>query len=388
MYTEFYALTGRPFQLSPSPGFFYAGRAHRRAVAYLTFGLQQAEGFVVITGEVGAGKTTLVSYLEEQLSHQRLFVARINAVAMEAQDLLKLAARSLELEPERASTASLLGLIERDLRARSAERQRVLLVVDEAQNLGLPALEALRALSNLGGRDRVLLQIVLLGQPQFRDTLAGPALEQLRQRVVASAHLGPLEPDEIQPYIEHRLRKVGWEGKPAFEPALFGEVYAFSRGLPRRINLLAARLLVHGAIEQLEILTAAEARELALELEREQVSPAAAAGREPLTSPPPRREAGQVFPAEEESARREIERLRLKLEDVYEDLSRERDRFEGVREEAERLRGELHRLEVERLRVDAETTRRLAEILAEANTLRRDALGREGDREPEAAGRP
>src|SRR5687767_2548684 len=185
MYTEFYGLSARPFQLSPNSSFFYAGRAHRRAVAYLAFGLQQGEGFVVITGEVGVGKTTLVAYLEEQLSHQRLFVARVNAVSMEAQDVLKLVARSLELAPERASTASLLGLIEHDLRQRHHERQRVLLVVDEAQNLSLPALDALRILSNLTENDRTLIQILLLGHPQFRDTLAGPGLEQLRQRVVA-----------------------------------------------------------------------------------------------------------------------------------------------------------------------------------------------------------
>src|SRR3954452_9278410 len=130
MYTDYYGLTGRPFQLSPNPRFFYAGRAHRRAVAYLTFGLQQGEGFVVITDEVGAGKTTLVAYLEEQLSHQRLFVARINAASLGAQEVLKLVARALELNPSHAlSTASLLGLIERDLRRRNGERQRVLLVI-------------------------------------------------------------------------------------------------------------------------------------------------------------------------------------------------------------------------------------------------------------------
>jgi type II secretory pathway predicted ATPase ExeA len=288
MYTEFYGLSARPFQLSPNSSFFYAGRAHRRAVAYLAFGLQQGEGFVVITGEVGVGKTTLVAYLEEQLSHQRLFVAHVNAVSMEAQNVLKLVARSLKLAPERASTASLLDLIEHDLRQRHHERQRVLLVVDEAQSLSLPALDALLSiLSNLTKSDRALIQILLLGHPQFRDTLAGQDLKQLRQRVVASAHLGPLEADEIQPYLEHRLRRAGWNERPALEPAVFDEIYAFSRGLPRRVNLLAAHLLVHGANERAEVLTAADVRELALELKREQASPMAA-GLEPDAPPPPR----------------------------------------------------------------------------------------------------
>src|SRR3954471_16357242 len=223
MYTDYYGLTGRPFQLSPNPRFVYAGRAHRRAVAYLTFGLQQGEGFVAITAEVGAGKTTPGAYLEEQLSHQRLFIARINAASLGAQEVLKLVARALELNPSHASTANLLGLIERDLRRRNGERQRVLLVIDEAQSLGFEALEASRVLSNLSQEDRAMVQIILLGQPQLRDVLARPALEQLRQRVVASAHLGPLDPDEVRPYLEHRLRRVGWRGKPAFDPDLFGK---------------------------------------------------------------------------------------------------------------------------------------------------------------------
>lgn len=373
MYTDYYGLTGRPFQLSPNPRFFYAGRAHRRAVAYLTFGLQQGEGFVVITGEVGAGKTTLVAYLEEQLSHQRLFVARINAVSLGAQDVLKLVARSLELNPSQASTASLLGLIERNLRQRHAERQRVLLVIDEAQGLGFEALEALRVLSNLGQEDRAAVQILLFGQPQLRDLLARPALEQLRQRVVASAHLGPLDPDEVRPYLEHRLCRVGWRGAPAFEPDLFGEVYAFSRGLPRRINLLAARLLVHGAIEQRETLTAADARELARELEREQASNAVATDRGPLADDPATRGGNPSRLAAAEEGRTtqvEVQQLRRKLESVYEDLSRERSRFEDAREEIERLRKELHRIEVERLRIDAETSRRLAQVLAEVGARR------------------
>jgi general secretion pathway protein A len=380
MYTDYYGLTGRPFQLSPNPRFFYAGRAHRRAVAYLTFGLQQGEGFVVITGEVGAGKTTLVAYLEEQLSHQRLFVARINAASLEAQEVLKLVARALELNPSHASTASLLGLIERDLRRRNSERQRVLLVIDEAQSLGFEALEALRVLSNLSQEDRAMVQILLLGQPQLRDVLARPALEQLRQRVVASAHLGPLDPDEVRPYLEHRLRRVGWRGKPAFDPDLFEDVYAFSRGLPRRINLLVARLLVHGAIEQRESLAAVDARELARELEREQASTVAFPENGTPTDDPAshgREPSRPVAVGQERTPLVEVQQLRRKLESVYEDLSRERSRFEDAREEIERLRQELHRIEVERLRIDAATSRRLAQVLAEVGARRdgRSATG-------------
>jgi type II secretory pathway predicted ATPase ExeA len=379
MYTEFYALTGRPFQLSPSPNFFYASRAHRRAVAYFTFGLQQGEGFIVITGEVGTGKTTLVGYLREQLSDERLFVALVSALSLRADDVPRLVAQALALDAAAAaSKASVLGLIERDLGARHDRQQRVLLVVDEAQNLARGALETLHALSSLDREGRAVVQILLLGQPQFRDTLASPALERLRQRVVASAHLGPLEPDEVRPYLEHRLRRVGWAGRPALEPALFGEIQAFSRGLPRLINLLAARLLVHGAIERRPTLTAADARELARELERENLLPPGGRLERPAAEAAP--EAGgerrQPEQRSEDLLRREVERLQGKLEALQDDLGRERGRLDGARDEADRLRDELRRLEVERLRVDAETTRRLAELLSEANGRRRGLLRR------------
>lgn len=381
MYTEYYALTGRPFQLSPGPSFFYASRAHRRAVAYFTFGLQQGEGLIVITGEVGTGKTTLVGYLRKQLSDERLLLALVSALSLRADDVPRLVAQALALDPAAASKASVLGLIEHDLGARHGRGQRVLLVVDEAQNLASGALETLHALSNLEREGRALLQILLLGQPQFRDTLASPALEQLRQRVVASAHLGPLEPDEVRPYLEHRLRRVGWAGRPAFEPAIFGEIWAYSRGLPRRINLLAARLLVQGAIERRSTLTADDARELARELERENIlSDETASPGVPVDAAAAAATFGgrpeEQQQRSDEALRREVERLQRRLETLQDDLGRERGRLDGARAEADRLRDDLRRLEIERLRVDSETTRRLAELLGEAHGRRRGFLQR------------
>lgn len=386
MYTDYYALTGRPFQLNPSPNFYYASRAHRRAVAYFTFGLQQGEGFIVITGEVGTGKTTLVGYLREQLSDERLFVALVSAFGLRADDVPRLVAQALALDAAAAAPkASVLGLIERELGARHSKRQRVLLIVDEAQNLARGAFESLHALSNLDRDGRALVQVLLLGQPQFRDALESPALERVRQRVVASAHLGPLEPDEVRPYVEHRLRRVGWDGRPALEPALFGEILAFSRGLPRRINLLAARLLVNGAIERRSTLTAADARELARELERENLLPSceapavlaspAAAAASP-GGPDGERRTEQRWPPPDEALRREVERLRRKLEDLQDELGRERGLLGEARAEADRLREDLRRIEVDRLRIDSEATRRLAELLGEANARRRGFLGR------------
>jgi chromosome segregation ATPase len=196
---------------------------------------------------------------------------------------------------------------------------------------------------------------------------------------VASAHLGPLEPDEVRPYLEHRLRRVGWAGRPAFEPAIFGEIWAYSRGLPRRINLLAARLLVQGAIERRSTLTADDARELARELERENIlsdeaaalgAPADAAAAATFDGGRPEEQQQRS----DEALRREVERLQRRLETVQDDLGRERGRLDGARAEADRLRDDLRRLEIERLRIDSETTRRLAELLGEAHGHRRGFL--------------
>lgn len=388
MYTDFYRLQGRPFQLSPNPHFFYDSRAHRRAVAYLTYGLQQAEGFIVITGDVGAGKTTLIGYLEDQLSNARFMAARVNASSMGGDDVLKLVARALGLDARYASKASLLGAIERHLHERQRQRQRVLIIVDEVQNLSLPALEELRLLSNLTADGKALVQILLVGQPQFRELLAThPELEQLRQRVVASCHLGPLDAEDVPAYVEHRLRKVGWQGDPNFDRDAYTEIFTFSRGLPRRINLLCSRLLVFGAIERRHKLTAADVREVASELDQEQAGlpDAGETTANVMPGPEPARteQSSATFASSpdlsDDSARllrQEVERLQRKLETVYDELGRERHRLDEVREEAERLRDALHRLELERVRVDAETTRRLSEVLNQVNAPRRGLFRR------------
>lgn len=393
MYTSFYRLSGRPFQLNPNPDFYFGARAHKRAMAYLTYGLHQGEGFVVVTGDVGAGKTTLVAYLQRALAGERLFVARVLAAEMGPRDLLHAVARALGIAVTSDEPAALLAAIERDLEARRARRQRVLLVVDEVQNLPLASIEQLRVLADLERDGRPLLQIVLVGQPQFKETLARPELEQLRQRVVASCHLGPLDEDEVQAYIEHRLRKVGWSGDPAIDLAAYREIHRATGGLPRRINLLCSRLLVYGALEGLHRLTAEDVRIVEAELAEEQ------SGRESEAAVPPPPEAGAgSAPLEERAAarpaaaaeaaavafddsptywRQEVERLQRKLESLYEEVVRERHRYDEAREEAIRLREELHRREVEQLRVDAETARRLADLMSRfADMKRRGVFGR------------
>ncbi len=268
MYDQFYGFTGRPFQLTPDPHFYFESGTHRKAMSYLGYGLAQGEGFIVITGDVGAGKTTLVGHLMNTIDPNRLTAVKLVSTQVEGDDLLRLVAEQFGIEWEGESKAELLRSMEQYLREQARAGKRTLLIVDEGQNLAISALEELRMLSNfqLGGHS--LLQIFLLGQPEFRQTLFhSPTLEQLRQRVIATHHLDPMEPEEVEPYILHRLGKVGWTGNPSFSPDAFEEIFDYSEGVPRKLNVLVSRLLLYGAVEQMHRITAQNVRSVVAEIE-------------------------------------------------------------------------------------------------------------------------
>jgi putative secretion ATPase (PEP-CTERM system associated) len=250
MYTEFYKLNALPFQLTPDPRFFFGSSVHNRAMAHLTYGLNQGEGFIIITGEVGAGKTTLVGYLLATVDASRYVAAKIVTTHLGGDDMLRMVAAAFGVDHEGADKATLLGRIEGFLTTSFERGLRCLLVVDEAQNLSVPALEELRMLSNFQVGEQVPLQSFLLGQPQFRNILASKDLDQLRQRVIAAYHLDPLSDQETQAYVEHRLRTVGWNGDPEITAAAFTEIYRHTEGVPRRINTLCSRLLLFGFLEE------------------------------------------------------------------------------------------------------------------------------------------
>ena len=251
MFNDFYGLSGRAFQLTPDPAFYFESLTHRKALSYLSYGLAQGEGFVVITGEVGAGKSTLVAHLMATIDPARLTAAQIVTSKLDGEELVHVVAQAFGLIVDGHDKASALGAIEAFLHDEARAGRRCLLVVDESQNLELEALEELRMLSNFQLGAHPLLQTLLLGQPEFRDTIQEhPQLEQLRQRVIAAHHLEAMERDEVQPYIEHRLRCVGWEGNPAFDQRVFTELYEASGGVPRRINQICNRLMLLGAVEQ------------------------------------------------------------------------------------------------------------------------------------------
>jgi len=256
MYENFYGFSGRPFQLTPDPAFFYESATHKKALSYLGYGLNQGEGFIVITGEVGAGKSTLVAHLMEKIDPAQLTVAQIVTSALDAGQVVHVVAQAFGLDVDGHDKASALGAIERFLQDEARAGRRCLLIVDECQNLEITALEELRLLSNFQLGSHPLLQSLLLGQPQFRKTVARhPDLDQLRQRVIASHHLEALSESEVEGYVLHRLYHVGWQGKPALREGLLSEVFHRTGGIPRRINQVMNRMLLLASIEEKQALT-------------------------------------------------------------------------------------------------------------------------------------
>ena len=269
MYETFFGLTGKPFQLNPDPAFFFGSRGHKRAFAYLQYGLHQSEGFIIVTGEIGAGKTTLVRNLLAQVDPTRLIAAQLVSTQLDADDLLRAVTTAFGLPTRAVDKAQLLAELEAFLVSLLPQGKRALLIVDEAQNLSGRAIEELRMLSNFQLGNLGLLQSFLVGQPELRQLMQGPEMQQLRQRVTASYHLGPMDRADTQAYVEHRLRHVGWKGDPRFEHGAFDVIYSFSSGIPRRINTLCNRLLLAAYLSEKHDVTAADVEATADEIKLE-----------------------------------------------------------------------------------------------------------------------
>lgn len=266
MYETFFGLTGKPFQLNPDPSFYFGSRGHKRAFAYLEYGLYQNEGFIVITGEIGAGKTTIVRSLLEQLDPGKVVAAQLVSTQLDADDLLRAVGMAFGLPVKGVDKALLLASLEAFLCKLTVEKKRALLVVDEAQNLSARAVEELRMLSNFQLGDQALLQSFLVGQPELREIMQSPQMQQLRQRVIASYHLGPLDKSETQSYIEHRLKHVGWNHNPRFDPACFDLIHALTGGVPRRVNTLCNRMLLAAFLAERHELNSSDVQAIANEI--------------------------------------------------------------------------------------------------------------------------
>ena len=250
MYEDYYGLTGKPFQLSPDARFFFNSKGHNRAMAYLRYGLEQGEGFIVITGGIGTGKTMLVRNLFDELDSTRVVAAELVTTQVEPEDVLRIVCASYGLAHEGVTKATLLNNLEAFLHDRYKEGKRVLLVIDEAQNLPERSIEELRMLANFQVGGRALIQSFLLGQNELKHTLQNPSMEQFRQRVIASYDLRALTEEEMKNYILHRLRLVGWREDPKIENEVFGKIYEFTNGIPRRVNTLCDRILLFGCLEE------------------------------------------------------------------------------------------------------------------------------------------
>jgi general secretion pathway protein A len=247
MYEDFFGLQERPFTLVPDPDYLFLGSQHKLARAYLEYGIKERMGFVVLTGEVGTGKTTLIkSLLREKEAAQRLGV--LYQTSVEAEDLLDLLLNEFQIRGHFGSSrAARLGAFNQFLLSSHARGEHVVLVVDEAQNLGPKALEELRLLSNLQTDKEPLLQVILVGQPGLRERLRHPALRQLAQRVAIHYHLNPLDRDETKDYIRFRLARAGGSG--IFTTSALDKLYDYTQGVPRRINAWCDLALVAGFAE-------------------------------------------------------------------------------------------------------------------------------------------
>jgi putative secretion ATPase (PEP-CTERM system associated) len=269
MFTKFYNLRAEPFLLTPDERFYFESTVHSQAMAHLTYGLTRGEGFIVITGDVGAGKTTLVKRLIATIDANRIIAAHVVTTLLSGHDLLRMVAAAFGLEDLPQDKSGLLLRLQSFFQETHLQGRRALLIVDEAQNLAETALEELRMLSNFQIDNAAPFQSFLVGQPQFRRLIASKNLEQLRQRVIASYHLGPLSSLECGQYLMHRLDQVGWSGDPKFEPSAIGALYRHSGGIPRRINTLGSRLMILGFLDELHSFTADDVNRVAADLANE-----------------------------------------------------------------------------------------------------------------------
>ncbi len=261
MYLSFYRFSEKPFNLTPDPDFFYLTPIHKRALAYLIYGLENKKGFITVSGEVGAGKTTLIHTMLRKVDGNTI-ISRVNNTQVDEVQLLRMILRDFGVSKKFQLKEDILDALNDFLLRQYARGKNVLLIIDEAQNLSIKALEEIRLISNLETEKEKLIQIILVGQPELRDTLGLPELRQLKQRITVSYHLGHLGHEDVGNYIEHRLSVAGYHGDDIFSKDAVSEIFNVSGGTPRLINLICDAALLSGYVENKKFLD----RELILQV--------------------------------------------------------------------------------------------------------------------------
>ena len=267
MYTSFFGLSEKPFAITPDPRYLYLSERHAEALAHLLYGINESGGFIQLTGEVGTGKTTVVRTLLSRVPHHADVAVILNPRVTPAEFLLTICEElGLTIAAgDRGSVKQMVDVLNRRLLEAHAEGRRIIVLVDEAQNLAIDVLEQVRLLTNLETPTQKLLQIILIGQPELRELLDRTDLRQLAQRITGRYHLKPLSREETKGYVRHRLRVAG-ASEEIFTPAALSEVHRLSQGVPRVINVACDRALLGAYTEDSRRITAALVRRAAGEV--------------------------------------------------------------------------------------------------------------------------
>jgi len=272
MYEKFFELKEPPFNLTPDSRFLYMSHHHREAMAALLYGIRECKGFILLTGEIGSGKTTLCRALVHELEGSGTQIALIFSPPLDETELFQAINEEMEIDASAHSRKGLIDTLNGYLVEQYQLGRNVVLILDEAQNLSDGVLEQIRLLGNLETEQHKLLQVVLTGQPELQVALQGPKLEQLNQRIAVRYHLRALEPDEIEPYIFHRLRVAGMSAPIEFIPKAMRTLYEFTGGVPRKINVLCDRALLAAYVASTRTIDDAIIRTAAMEVGADQWS--------------------------------------------------------------------------------------------------------------------